>query len=255
MGLIRKSTVEPYFKVREAFLAEGSSHTIPYEYLWTLYRPGTFVYAKSYLDEWQMFEVINCSRISTDSGSFESREPAKFNNNKFLVTAAAFDWDGSKFYVFEYDFWIRRDAKKDDLPIHAREVFPCKYYRTETGEHDDKQLSEDLIQRGRKFWRFCNIESDDIQCTYGGSVLTSSASGAMGSQFTGDRQDEDDGKSITLTDSDEDGVPNFRKTEYAGHAVADAGSYLRSQPWIGPEPPLGRLRTDVWTGADLECQW
>lgn len=52
MGLIRKSTVEPYFKVRDTFLAKGTSPAMPYEYLWTMFLPGTMVYAKSFLDDW-----------------------------------------------------------------------------------------------------------------------------------------------------------------------------------------------------------
>lgn len=255
MALIRKSSIEPYFKMRDALTGESSPNTIPYEYLWSIYRPGTMVYAKSYLDEWQMFEVVNSGIPVIAGGNCDSKNPAKYTNKKLLVTGAAFDWDGSRFYTFEYDFYITRDLKKSTPSIHSLEVFPTTYYRTETGERDDRKLRAELVQRGRKFWRFCNIQSDDIQCNYTGTVLTRSTSGSMGSQLTGDREDGDDDNSTSISDLDGNGATTFRKTEYSGHLVVDAGSYLRSQPWIGAEPPLGRLRTDVWVDADLECQW
>ena len=253
MALIRKSAIEPYFKMREASLAEGSSATIPYEYLWTIYRPGTMVYAKSYLDEWQMFEVINCARPIIGLGDNDSKNPAKFTGRRFLVTGAAFDWDGSRFYVYEYDFYIKRDNKKGEVPmqIQALEIFPTTYYRNDT-ESDDRKLRADLVQRGRKFWQFCNIESDDIQCNYEGAVLVSSG---RGSHLTSYRQGENDDNSTSFSDSDEGDDTTFKRTKYHGNAIVDAESYLRSQQWLRAEPPLADLRTDVWTGADLECRW
>lgn len=254
MSLIRKSAIEPYFKVRDSFVAENSIPGIPYEYLWTIYRPGTMVYAKSYLDDWQMFEVTYCSRPVYEHDTSDSKDPAKFTGARFRVTAAAFDWNGSKFFVYEYDFYTYKKEVKNNA-IHAQKVFPTTYYRTDTGERDDRKLRADLIQRGRKFVKFCDIERDDLQCNYDGKVLKSSASGSIGSQLMGNRGEDDDDNSTSLSDPNENDVRAFREADYTGHVVPDARYYLRSQPWMGTDPPLGRLRTDEWEGTDLECQW
>lgn len=256
MGLIRKSTVEPYFKVRDTFLAKSTSPAMPYEYLWTIFPPGTVVYAKSFLDDWQMFEVRSCSAPSFEYSIYDSKSPAKYTEKNFRITCAAFDWDGSKFNVFEYDFQVKRDPKKSELTINALEVFPTEYYRDDTGDRDDQKLRDELLVRGKKFWRLCNIESDDAQCSYQGAVLTSSTSRSIISHLIGDRQGDDEDDISSATDPDGSGSSTFNKKEYSGQLVVDASSFLRSQPQVlDAAPPLGPLKTNGWTGGYLECRW
>jgi hypothetical protein len=238
MSLIRKSNVEPYFKQREAINEQSVSVNIPYEYLWTIFPKGAIVYGKSWQEELQLFEVVSCS-LPGISDPTTANSPI-FTGKSFRVSVAAFDWDGSNFRVMEYDFFIRKDNKQV-TPVHALPVFPTIYYLDEMGHRDDRQLRMDLIERGRKFWRLCNIESDDMTCRYQGTVFTN-------------QEDEYDEK--PPLHPDESRETRSKKVEYAGQSIVDARSYLRSQPWLGSDPPLGDLQLEPWTEVhDSGCQW
>ena len=250
MSLIRKSNVEPYFKMRDAFNGDSASASIPYEYLWTIFPKGTLVYGKSYQDELQLFEVASCNLPDTS----ETKNPAMFTRKEFRVSVAAFDWDGFKFRVMEYDFWIPRDSKQE-IPVHALKVFPTTYYRDEMGNRNDQKMRMDLTERGRKFWQLCNIESDDVKCHYQATVLTSSVTKLGRSQLMADQTDDEDNAQSSI-DQDESDEKRSRKVEYVGQSIIDARSYLRSQPLLGSDPPLGDMRLEPWTEYhDSGCQW
>jgi hypothetical protein len=258
MSLIRKTNIEPYFKQRESFSGESASANVPYEYLWTIFPKGTMVYGKSYQEELQLFEVVRCD-WPTHPDDRDPKNPAKYTANQFLVSVAAFDWDGSKFRVMEYDFYIQKDSKqkdsKQETPVHALKVFPTTYYRDEMGNRNDHKLRMDLTERGRRFWQLCNIESDDVKCRYKDTVLTNSVTKFGRSQLMADQMDEE-GNEQSSFDPDETDGRRIRKVEYVGQAIVDARSYLRSQPWLGTDPPLGELELESWTQIhDSECQW
>lgn len=203
-----------------------------------------------------MFEVRSCSAPSFEYSIFDSKNPAKYTEKQVRITCAAFDWDGSKFGVFEYDFLIKRDPKKSELTINALEVFPTIYYRDDTGDRDDQKLRSELLTRGKNFWKLCDIESDDAQCSYQGAVLTSSTSRSIISHLMNDRRGDDEDDNSSTTDPDGSGSSAFSKKEYSGQLVVDASSFLRSQPQVlDAAPPLGPLKTSGWTGGYLECRW
>jgi hypothetical protein len=251
MDLLRKSKIEPYLKQRKPLGGENTPTNVPYEYLWTIFPKGTMVYGKSYQEDLQLFEVVDCSAPVLPR-STDPINPAKYTGDKFYVFAAAFDWDGSKFRVFEYEFVIRKDSKRR-TPVHALKVFPTSYYRDEMGNRDDRKLRVDLTERGMKFWQLCDLESDDIKCRYKGTVFTTSVSKPGRSQLMADQTDDEDGEQSSSGESDRGRI---RKVEYVGQAIVDASSYLSSQPWLGKEPPLGELGLEPWTEIhDSECQW
>ncbi|OCK89970.1 uncharacterized protein K441DRAFT_666839 [Cenococcum geophilum 1.58] len=72
--------LDAYFKTQLSHLA---GQTMTFKFIWTLYKPGTRVYARSFLNEYQMFEVQQISR-------------------------AAFDWDGTHFTRRTYAFRIKK---------------------------------------------------------------------------------------------------------------------------------------------------
>jgi hypothetical protein len=250
MDLLRKSKIEPYLKQRKPVGGESTSTNIPYEYLWTIFPKGTMVYGKSYQEDLQLMEVVDCS-VPKRPRTSDPINPAKYTGDSFHVFAAAFDWDGSKFRVFEYEFIIRKDTKQE-TPVHALKVFPTAYYRDEAGNRNDDKLRMSLAERGRKFWQLCNIESDDVKCRYEDVVLTTSVSKLGRSQLMADHPD-DEYSVQSSSDPDESDRRRIRKVEYVGQAIVDAKSYLRSQ---GSDPPLGDLDLESWTDAhDSTCQW
>ena len=253
MDLLRKTNLEAYFKRRESFSGESASASVPYEYLWTIFPKGTMVYGKSYQDDLQLFEVVGCS-LPVDPGTFDPKNPARYTKNKFWVFAAAFDWDGSKFRVFEYEFCFQKSSRQEP-PVHTLKVFPTTYYQDEMGNRNDHKLRKDLTERGRKFWQLCNLENDDVKCRYKDTVLTSSASNPGRSQLVSDQtQDDDNVQSTSERDVDERLFSS--RVEYVGQAIIDASSCLRSQPWLGKDPPLGDLELEPWTEVhDSGCQW
>jgi hypothetical protein len=253
MDLLRKSKIEPYLKQRKPFGGENTPTNVPYEYLWTIFPKGTMVYGKSYQEDLQLFEVVDCSAPVLPRNT-DPINPAKYTGDKFYVFAAAFDWDGSKFRVFECEFVIRKDTKQE-TPVHALKVFPTAYYRDEAGNRNDDKLRMNLTERGRRFWQLCNIESDDIKCRYEGTVLTTSVSKLGRSQLMADQTDDEDSVQSS-PDPDESDSGRIRKVEYVGQVIVDARSYLRSPSWLGSDPPLGELSLEPWTEVhNSACQW
>ena len=69
-------------------------------------------------------------------------------STRFRVTCCAFDWDGTQFQTYSYDFYIR--AFSGEKTISSLLVFPLEFYCNQDGVYGDEQLQADLLKRGRK---------------------------------------------------------------------------------------------------------
>ncbi|KAF2121017.1 P-loop containing nucleoside triphosphate hydrolase protein [Lophiotrema nucula] len=129
LELIRTSyRLESYFRIFRDLIK--SNRKIKFEYLWTLFSHGAKVYARSYMNELQMFQVRSC--------------PEPPHKRKFSLILSAFDWDGSQFTTYSYDFHIKEFS--GEKPISSLEVFPIEYYEAD-GPYDDTQLQLRLKER------------------------------------------------------------------------------------------------------------
>lgn len=157
--LLRSDSLKSYFKFREQM---KSSKKIRFEHLWTLFSHSTKVYALSYANQIQMFEVIGCSG------------PSSKGSKRFTVWCSGFDWDGSKFCTYEYDFHIKEFS--GEKPIHSLDIFPIEFYLNNDGRYDDSGLRQKLLERGRKYCDLCLSDPSTFQCTYAGPALVTPSS-------------------------------------------------------------------------------
>ena len=142
--------LDAYFKTQLSHLA---GQTMTFKFIWTLYKPGTRVYARSFLNEYEMFEVQQSAYAD--------------DNRVFKIFCAAFDWDGTHFTRRTYAFRIKKFDGSQSVANFA--CFPVEYYQNEAGESGDRELRKRLIERGRKFCKLC-IE-EDVQYDYEGPVM------------------------------------------------------------------------------------
>ncbi len=152
--------LESYFKNRENYLV---SKTIRYDFLWTLFPPGAKVYARSFMNEPQIFECVSCYMARTAS---EHRGKVAF------VHCAAYDWDGTAFQRRAYTFKIK--AFEAPKAINTLPCYPLQYYQQDNGNYDSSALERSLIERAKSFIRLCVKQDDGFQYGYDGHVVIQS---------------------------------------------------------------------------------
>lgn len=124
--------LKSYFRSRELI---RSSNQIKFDHLWTLFGPGTRVVIRSYINEIQMFEV-------------DCRYPLSTNDSGLKVPCVAFDWNGTDFVAYAYDFYIKKYS--GDALIDSLELDSVVYYRREDGVTRCHELSSKLQQGGQR---------------------------------------------------------------------------------------------------------
>jgi hypothetical protein len=204
-----------------------SSRKIRYAYLWTLFADGCRVYARSYQNELQMFEVKDCSDNK---------------GNRFRVSCCAFDWDGTNFLTYNYDFYIKEF--NGEKAINSLEIFPIEYYCDQGNVPGDQKLQAELLERGRKYVDLCNQEHTTFQCEYqGSSLVTPSAIHRLASKarlddssaFSDPRDSHYDTGDVEVTSIDIIGKQS--------RVIVDNLSFLKSERNTLKHdgmPPLGR---------------
>lgn len=275
MDLLEKSQLEKFFKTRKECLESG---TMPYEYLWTLFRPGTKVYAKSFLGEMQMFEVVDAEHpyYSTDYGSAysspltRSKNRPEWTESSFPIRCQGFDWDGAQFNVYAYTIHIRKDSKDTRLTINSLDVIPTSFYRGQNGELNDDDLKESLIRRGKRFSELCTSESEKTQYKYNGFALVDPPSGsnATFAFLKPARLEEAESRSIYSGLDDDSAASEVvkrnsimaNKVPYRGVFLVDTDGFMTSYSTIvsanlGDEsyPPIGFLSGKLCT--ETSCTW
>ena len=153
----RSDALASFFRSRDTML---SSRKIKFEFLWTLFGHGTIVYARPFMNAWQMFEVRNCSS-----------PPLK--GRRFRVSCIGFDWDGFQFSTFGCDFYIKEFA--DEKSIHELDVFPTAFYTGQGGDRDDSPVRQELFERGKPYCALCVEDSTamPLRCEYQGKAQVS----------------------------------------------------------------------------------
>lgn len=234
MVLIRKSLVEPYFKVRETFLATGQ---MPHEYLWTLFPPGAKVCARTFMEDTQILEVRSCSTPAVGDIKLT-------NIPSFRVHCIGLDWDGSTFSAFEYTFTLKEGPEQAETQIDALEVYPLQYNRNKT-------LREDLIKRGERFWDLC--KPDRFLYDYNGAVLAVKPSQTALAQMLLARGGKDDDTMSSFGRISDAVRGRSSRKEFAGKIIVDANSFLDTREDSDREPPLGEMAVKPY--SEYDCSW
>ena len=228
MQLIRSSNrLESYFRSRDPL---RSSKKIKFDYLWTLFGHGAKVYARSYMNELQMFEVRSCSE-------------SPYRGKRFRVSCSAFDWDGSKFSTYNYDFYIKEFG--GEKPISSLEVFPTEFFCNKDGNYDDSQLRQQLSERGRKYCDLCAKEPTTFQCEYQGTaIVTPSSLHRLTSKGRGeDALSSYSDPQWVHYDGQELDVTSIDITGKQSRVIIDNYAFLKSERNTmkrGDMPPLGK---------------
>ena len=229
MALIKGSdSLKSYFRSRDGI---KSSKKISFDFLWTLFPHGTLVYGSSYMNQTQMFEVRTCSAVGYKS--------------RFLVQCSAFDWDGSNFTAYTYDFWIKEYT--GERPINSLAVFPIKYYGRKDGPIDHDTLQENLLTRGRKYVSLCTKEPTTYQCQYEGTALVTPTDLYRLSNRSRDAEVSDPRR--TSPDDLEVNVTSIEISGSQSQVIVDNFSFLQSEQNTMTHdnmPPLGRRIPTVW---------
>lgn len=156
------SELEAYFKTRESNL---QSKTTTYDTMWTLFRPGTLVVAKPYLNLPQVFEV------KAPPDPFE--EPGE--DHILRVECWCYDWNGKDFTKATFSFPIERFRGTKE--ISSLFCCPLEHYKDEKGTFDES-LRRSLIKRGERFQELCEVQKgaqqmfdyDDLALSSRGSI-------------------------------------------------------------------------------------
>lgn len=228
MALTRQSELEPFFKARDAANARG---IMPFAYLWTLFPPGTKVYAKTFMDELQMLEVVSCSLPESGDGSYGRRRG-------IVVDCIGFDWDGLQFNGFECSFELPTAKKEREIAITSLPVYPTTYFRTSDGERNDAKIRERLQDRGKKFWALCGQNDGKFQYKYSGALHVETTSTSRVSRY---RTRDHDDMSSAFSSIDENSSTGPVRREYKGPVIIDAYSFLRAQDSFWGGMPLGAM--------------
>lgn len=239
LQLVRKSSLEPYFKIRDMIEATGM---IRYEHLWSIFPPGERVYCKPLapkFPDWQMLEV--------EWYGYAGETNPKKNTRLWLY---GFDCDGTKFEKYSYIFKIR--SFKEEKAIDSLEVFPKRFYRNAEKRRDDCDLQAELMERGIKWADLCATDARDSQHSYDGPSITYVAEGSTSGAFS--RHDDETATSTSQGDDDDRGFTSITP-DIHGIIIVDNYLFLRSERnEVGYScPPLGRIQVEDVDESD--CQW
>lgn len=136
LDLVKSSTeLQDYFKTRDSNL---QSNKTTYETMWTLFRPGTRVIARPFMNLPQIFEVKS--------------SPDPYGKKNLGVECWCYDWTGKEMVKAAFDFRIEKFRGTKD--ISSLFCYPLKYYKEENGDFDQNLL----IKRGQKFVELCTVK-------------------------------------------------------------------------------------------------
>lgn len=128
--------------------------------LWILFRPGTEVISKPYLDEPQLFRVEH----------FSFRE-----GSTPVVGTWALDWTGTELIRECYEFTLRRYEEDDDekLTITELDCYPVEYYTSGDKRRGRQTLDAEMgmTKRGKVFRKLCRESKNGRYHAYVGELL------------------------------------------------------------------------------------
>lgn len=130
-----------YFQARPTYKKQ-ENETIQFKDLWTIFAPGTLIYGKPFQNEDQVFLVKD------NRGTWPMRDDRTRENFPFELDVWSYDWKNDSFG--RSTFVIKIPNFEGHRPLIALEYFPFELHAQYI------TIRETLIQRGKKFRKFCN---------------------------------------------------------------------------------------------------
>ncbi|KAH7063104.1 hypothetical protein B0J12DRAFT_157935 [Macrophomina phaseolina] len=238
ISLSEAKKMKSYFAEREQYL---STKTITFGHLWSLFQAGTNVCAKSFLDDWQIFEVQRTGYRPSRTDAWPEIEEPFDRYRYFDVDCAAYDWDGSQFRRYSYVFTVDKfDGRR---PVTQLPCFPLEYHVDKDGAQGASSLKEQLIARGKKYVELCATEDSYALRRYNGLILVANVQ-----RFPKEEPDYND---LPHT------IPLIRRGIGDQDIIIDNFSFVNSKRnrfiEISENPPLG-FRISRLDADDCSCQ-
>ena len=152
--------------------------------LWRLFRPGTWVLSKHYLDEPQIFRVRDTyhrdnhqrDNYRRDNYQRDNKKDSGIENNQrsFVVLAWALGWRGTELVQEHYEFFVGYEHSDDEKTITDLPCYPIKYHRDDEGHHGNQivaALNQQLVERGQLFRKLCRRSLNAKHQDYQGELL------------------------------------------------------------------------------------
>jgi hypothetical protein len=117
-----------------------------------LFKPGSVIVARSFLTHRQLFQV--------ERHNLYERSTSK---KGLLISAIAYDWDGTELVRKKYEFDIKK--YEDDKPLLDLDCYPLWC------DDDPAELRRTLEERGRKFLGYCKQHPSGGIIGYQGRVV------------------------------------------------------------------------------------
>ncbi|KAF7532969.1 hypothetical protein G7054_g7499 [Neopestalotiopsis clavispora] len=149
--------LDTYIRIREDL---ASTDSTTFETLWTIFTPGTLVFSRMFLEQDQVFLVMESLPKP------RRKIPSKFSRHeldKWELVCLTYDWNGKTFDRRLFLFEIPRFDGKE--PIVSLPVYPWKYVQNQT------EVREKLLARGSKFRKICVASSSSNMFKYQGQAL------------------------------------------------------------------------------------
>ena len=137
--------------------------------LWQLFRPGTWVVSKPYLDEPQYFRV----RDTYHRDTCKDIEGENYQRS-FVVLAWTLGSTGTELRQEHYEFFIGYEYSRDEKTITDLPCYPVAHHRDNKDHHRSQSveaLETQVGERGKLFWKFCKGFSKPKHHRYEGDLL------------------------------------------------------------------------------------
>ena len=129
--------LESYFKNRESYINSGM---VTYDYIWTVFPPGTEVVATTFLDDEQILTVYNEPYPDED-------------DRKTYLHCWYHDHNGTEWVPVLVGFEI--DKFHGTKPIASLPCSPLSYYKQHDKDFDLANFKQTMKERGEKFESLC----------------------------------------------------------------------------------------------------
>lgn len=147
--------VREYFETRELMKRSKSEKSIVFDFLWSIFPPGELIILpNSFMKQKQVFIVREVS---------ERTDHRRDLKKEMVVTAWAYDWDGTRKVFNRVAVELKIDFYKGQRLITSLPCYPLQYY-----PGDIAKLKEELILRGKRFRDFCMRERGKQMFEYDG---------------------------------------------------------------------------------------
>jgi hypothetical protein len=150
--------LDRYFKDREIFMEQ---QTITHAALWTLFPPGTSIFAQPFLGETQILTVSSCDSFVKENDTFD-------------LVCFCFDWNGTEFgrvpFEMRIPYWGPDRRSIVELPFYPLQYYTDQHVDEDSSTNAIEKLKEELVERGKLFVQYCTAPKGKQMYKYQGDA-------------------------------------------------------------------------------------